>query len=138
MSISVFVTFNYPIKLMTTASKSQVVLFQPTGRIDSQSGIDLNEKMSQINKGANQLWVIDLASVNFMDSSGLVPLVNGLKTARQNDCRLVLCNVQTPVRLVLELTQLDSVFEIYDSYEDVINEISTHTENPKEVLAGKV
>jgi anti-sigma B factor antagonist len=123
---------------MTTASKSQVVLFQPTGRVDSQSGIDLNEKMNQITPSANQLWVVDLASVNFMDSSGLVPLVNGLKTARQNDCRLVLCNVQTPVRLVLELTQLDSVFEIYDSYEDAINETNTDTQNAKDILAATV
>ncbi|BAZ15130.1 anti-sigma-factor antagonist [Calothrix sp. NIES-4071] len=105
---------------MTILSTSQVVLFQPSERIDSQTGIDFQEKMSQIIPNANQLWVIDLAKVNFMDSTGLVPLVNGLKAARQNGCRLVLCNVQTPVRLVLELTQLDSVFEIYNSYEDAV------------------
>ncbi|RUT06696.1 hypothetical protein DSM106972_029530 [Dulcicalothrix desertica PCC 7102] len=105
---------------MTNSSESQVVLFQPSERIDSQTGIDLNQKISEITPSANQLWVIDLAKVNFMDSSGLVPLVNGLKAARQHGCRLVLCNVQTPVRLVLELTQLDSVFEIYNSYEDAV------------------
>jgi anti-sigma B factor antagonist len=115
-----FACYNYLIKFMTNTSKSQVVLFQPNERIDSQTGIDLNEKMTQITPSPDQLWVIDLAKVNFMDSSGLVPLVNGLKAARQNGCRLVLCNVQTPVRLVLELTQLDSVFEIYDSYEDAV------------------
>ncbi|BAZ42894.1 anti-sigma factor antagonist [Calothrix sp. NIES-4101] len=106
---------------MNTQSESQVVLFKPVERIDWQSGVALNEKMSQITANVNQLWVIDLAEVNFMDSSGLLPLVNGLKTARQNGCRLVLCNVQAPVRLVLELTQLDSVFEIFDSYEEVVS-----------------
>ncbi len=103
-----------------TSSESQVVLFKPTDRIDLQSGIALNEKMNAVTPNPNQLWVIDLELVNFMDSSGLVPLVNGLKTARNSGCRLVLCNVKTPVRLVLELTQLDSVFEIFDSYEDVL------------------
>lgn len=67
-----------------------------------------------------------------MDSSGLVPLVKGLKAARQSGCRLVLCNVQAPVRLILELTQLDSVFEIFPTYEDIF---STVKENSL-VLAG--
>jgi anti-sigma B factor antagonist len=115
---------------MNPPSESQVVLFKPVERIDYQSGIALNEKMSQIASDANQLWVIDLKDVNFMDSSGLVPLVNGLKTARQNGCRLVLCNVQTPVRLVLELTQLDSVFEIFDSYEQAVDVVNTETKVP--------
>lgn len=117
---------------MTNSSESQVVLFQPSERIDSQTGIDLNQKISEITPSANQLWVIDLAKVNFMDSSGLVPLVNGLKAARQHGCRLVLCNVQTPVRLVLELTQLDSVFEIYNSYEDAV----LTADNDEAVLAA--
>ncbi|NMG21545.1 STAS domain-containing protein [Brasilonema bromeliae] len=104
---------------MTITSKCQVVLFQPEGRIDLQGGIALSEKMSAIVPQRNQLWVIDLAKVDFMDSSGLVSLVKSLKLARQSGCRLVLCNVQAPVRLVLELTQLDSVFEIFDTYEEI-------------------
>ena len=72
-----------------TSSESQVVLFKPTDRIDLQSGIALNEKMNAVTPNPNQLWVIDLELVNFMDSSGLVPLVNGLKTARISGCRLV-------------------------------------------------
>lgn len=106
---------------MTITSKCQVVLFKPEGRIDLQGGIALSEKMSAIVPERNQLWVIDLAKVDFMDSSGLVSLVKSLKLARQNGCRFVLCNVQDPVRLVLELTQLDSVFEMFHTYEDIFS-----------------
>lgn len=81
----------------------------------------LSEQMAEIVPQPDQLWVIDLAEVDFMDSSGLVPLVKGLTSARQSGCRLVLCNVQAPVRLILELTQLDSVFEIFNSYEDIFS-----------------
>ncbi len=105
---------------MTLISERQVILFKPQGRIDLQSGMALNEKMAGVVPQRDQLWVIDLAEVDFMDSSGLVSLIKGLKAAHKVGCRLVLCNVQTPVRLVLELTQLDSVFEIFHSYEDVL------------------
>ena len=62
-----------------------------------------------------------------MDSSGLVPLVKGLKAARQSGCRLVICNVKDPVRLILELTQLDSVLEIFNTYEDIFSIVNDNS-----------
>lgn len=106
---------------MTLKQKAQVVLFKPQGSIDLQGGIALSHEMAKVIPQPHQLWVIDLAAVDFMDSSGLVSLVKGLKAAHQSGCRLVLCNVKAPVRLILELTQLDSVFEIFPTYEDVLS-----------------
>lgn len=102
-----------------TISHDEVVLFKPQGSIDLQGGMAFGEQMSKVKPQPGQLWVIDLSEVDFMDSSGLVPLIQGLTSARESGCRLVLCNVQAPVRLILELTQLDSVFEIFDTYEDI-------------------
>jgi anti-anti-sigma regulatory factor len=88
---------------MTLTQERQVILFQPQGSINLQVGTDLSEKMAKIIPQPDQLW-------------GLVPLVQALKTVRKSGCRLVICNVQAPVRLVLELTHLDSVFEIVNNY----------------------
>ncbi len=108
---------------MTLTAEYQVILFKPEGRIDLPGGTILGEKMAQVVPQSTQLWIIDLASVDFMDSAGLVSLIKGLKLARQSGCRLVICNVPTPVRLILELTQLDSVFEIFHTYEDILTTI---------------
>ncbi len=109
---------------MAISQELQVVLFKPQGSIDLEGGKALSEQMVDIIPQPHQLWVIDLVDVDFMDSSGLVPLVKGLTTARQIGCRLVLCNVQAPVRLILELTQLDSVFEFFNTYEDIFTNVS--------------
>ncbi|MGM3308976.1 STAS domain-containing protein [Anabaena sp. WFMT] len=109
---------------MTLTQESQVILFKPQGSIDLEVGTDLSEQMAGVTPSADQLWVIDLAEVDFMDSSGLVPLVQGLKAVRQSGCRLVLCNVKAPVRLILELTKLDSVFEIVNNYEDIFSSVN--------------
>ncbi|MBE9248190.1 STAS domain-containing protein [Dolichospermum sp. LEGE 00240] len=109
---------------MTLTQERQVILFKPQGSIDLDSGTILSEQMAAIEPQHHQLWVIDLSEVDFMDSSGLVPLVKGLTTARQIGCRLVLCNVKAPVKLILELTQLDSVFEIFPSYEDIFTPVT--------------
>lgn len=117
---------------MTLTQERQVILFKPQGSIDLDSGTNLSEQMDQIKPQGHQLWVIDLADVDFMDSSGLVPLVKGLTTARKIGCRLVLCNVKAPVKLILELTQLDSVFEIFPSYEDIF----TSAQDQQSLLAS--
>jgi anti-sigma B factor antagonist len=109
---------------MTLTQEHQMILFKPLGKIDLEGGNALSEEMAEVDPQPHQLWVIDLAQVNFMDSSGLVPLVKGLKAARQSGCRLVLCNVQAPVRLILELTHLDSVFEIFEHYEDILAHVN--------------
>ncbi len=105
---------------MLLTKEVQIVLFKPEGRIDLQGGMALSAKMTEVEPQSNQLWIIDLLAVDFMDSSGLFSLVKGLKVAQQSGCRLVICNLQASVRLVLELTQLDSVFEIFHTYEDVL------------------
>lgn len=104
-------------KTMTRTQEYQAIVFQPQGRLDLQGGRVLREQLVRLVPQSQHLWVIDLAQVDFLDSAGLVALVAGLKAALQSGCRLVLCNLQAPVRIIFELTQLDSVFEVYESYE---------------------
>lgn len=107
---------------MSPAAENQVILFEPPVSIDLSGGNRLSEEIARVNPVKNQIWVFNFTSVNFMDSSGLVALVNGYKKARHNSIRFVLYNVQAPVRVILEVTQLDSVFEIYDTYEEIFVE----------------
>lgn len=113
-----------PVKIMVTQGL-QLILIQPQGRLDVEGGKSLEKQMAGLVPQKHELWVFDLAKVDFMDSSGLVALIAGLKVARKSSCRLVLCNVQAPVRLVFELTQLDSVFEIFESYDAVLTTVNT-------------
>lgn len=57
--------------------------------------------------------IIDLAGVNFIDSTALSTLVRGLKHCREKQGDLHLCNLQQPVRVIFELTRLDKAFDIF-------------------------
>lgn len=114
-----------PVKIMALTQGFQLIVLQPQGHLDLHSGRVLEKQLVGLVPQHHDLWVFDLAQVDFMDSSGLVALVTGLKAARKSGCRLVLCNVQAPVRLVFELTQLDSVFEIFENYDAVLTTVNT-------------
>jgi anti-anti-sigma factor len=62
-----------------------------------------------------------MAAVDFIDSSGIGALVGGLNAARHRRCRLVICNLWATVRLIFEFTQLDQLFEIFDSFDQIIS-----------------
>lgn len=103
----------------------QLVVLQPQGYLDLQNGKAFREQLDNLLPQPHHLWVIDLAKVDFMDSSGLAALVKGFSTARSGGCRLVICNVQAPVRIIFELTQLYRVFEIFDSYEAMLDKLNS-------------
>ena len=112
------------VKFMMIAQKYQLIVLQPEGRLDLQGGKDLENQLTGLIPQQQDLWVIDLVNVDFIDSPGLLALVKVFQMVRNSGCRLVLCNLQTPVRLVFELTQLDTVLEIFDNYEEILTKIN--------------
>jgi len=100
--------------------ENKFTLFQPHGRLDSYGGDALEQQISQLEPNRPALWVIDLAQIEFIDSAGLLSLMKSLDRANQNNCRLVLYNPRPSARLILEITQLDRVFQIADSYNELM------------------
>lgn len=55
---------------------------------------------------------IDLAGVEYIDSSGIAAMVEGLQFANSNGRSFALTNPSAQVRSILELARLDQVFTI--------------------------
>ena len=86
--------------------------------------IDLNESpnvrkqiLGSLKKNSNLL--IDLSLVEYIDSSGVASLVEGLQTARSKKIHFALVGVSESAMQVLQLARLDTVFTIYDSLNDI-------------------
>lgn len=97
------------------------VLLQPESRLDSQGGNALKEQLTTVPIEPYQIWVMNMADVEFMDSSGLGAVVTAVKYARSKACRLVICKPSATARLIFEITQLDRVFEIINNIEEIFN-----------------
>lgn len=61
--------------------------------------------------------LVDLGEVTFIDSAGLMALVSGLKQAKKMGRRFSICSVSAGIRMILELSKLDRVFEIFENVE---------------------
>ena len=71
---------------------------------------------------SEQHTLVDLSSVEYIDSSGVASLVEGYQTAKKKSLTFGLIGVSAPALSVLELARLDKVFPIYADIEECIKE----------------
>ena len=82
------------------------------GQINEQINNCLDKKKYNI--------VIDLAKVEWMNSSGLGILIGSITTLKNNNGKLVLINVSERIYKLLEITKLTGVFQIMDDLDAAI------------------
>jgi len=106
---------------VTTRTRGDVTVVDLNGKITIGSGdIALRNAVHQaIESGAKKV-LINLHEVTTIDSSGVGELVSAYTTATNRGTRLKLVNLPDKVADILTVTQLITVFDVYDSEDDAI------------------
>jgi anti-sigma B factor antagonist len=101
---------------MAVTNITPMTTVEPSGAV---SAANVNEFENQLNNAVssenNQILLVDMTQVDFLDSAGLMALVKGFRLAQSLGRRFILCSLAPSVKMIFELTQLDRVFEIFDS-----------------------
>ena len=102
---------------LTIASRQVdgVTVVDLSGRITLGEGsVQLRDAIRDlISKGQKNI-LLNLADVNYIDSSGLGELVSAYTTSKNQEASLKLLSLTKKVKDVLQLTKLYTVFDIYD------------------------
>jgi anti-sigma B factor antagonist len=97
-----------------------VTILELAGSLDISNAHQIRQAVLDAVSIPSAQVIVNLRDLYFVDSSGLAVLVQGLKRARENQGNLCLCNLQSPVRMILELTRFDKVFEIFSNEKDAV------------------
>lgn len=90
-------------------------------RLDAHVAVGFKDKMFQlIDQGSTDL-VLDLSSVDFIDSSGLGSIVSSLKRLGGQGS-LVVCGLHGAIQSMFKLTRMDRVFSIYATAEEALEQ----------------
>ncbi len=106
---------------------SIVRIIEPKGILDGTKATDFRDNIDHSIENGVQIILVDFTDVTFMDSSGLGTLVLSLKTVRNAGIKMFLCSINEQVKMLFELTSMDSVFEIFDNreeFEKIVSSIS--------------
>ena len=106
--------------LVETRSEGDWVVLSVKGEVDVYTAPKLRQEIISQVESRHYKLLVDLAGVEFMDSTGLAVLVGGLKRVKENEGALILCGARDPIMRVLSLTGLNKVFPIHATLEEAI------------------
>ncbi len=111
--------------MSSTKLYREFTTFKPKGYVSAANAQEFLEELTETVKSPNSdALLVDMKEVEFMDSAGLMALIKAFRLAQSMKHRFGLCSLAPSVRMMFELTQLDNVFEIFespDSFEATIN-----------------
>ena len=97
---------------------ADIVLIRLNGRLDAIASPNLKIALeTKLGEGHRKI-IVDLENVSFIDSSGLVALVSGLRMAREENGDIFLSGIRPQAQAVFRLTMLDRIFPIHPTFDD--------------------
>jgi anti-sigma B factor antagonist len=107
---------------LTTRADGRVTIVTVSGDLvvgDAES--TFKRTVTRLLEGGQMNLLVDLRGVGFLDSSGLGALVRALTNSQKEGGQTKLLHAGPQVRRLLEMTKLDSVFEMHDDLEKAVS-----------------
>ncbi len=105
--------------------KDGIVVIRIIGKtLGGPDATQVSEKMHElINSGKNKL-IVDMSSVERMNSSGLGILIGCLMAVRKKNGDIKLSQLQEKPKELLRMTKLDCVFEVFEKEDEAVESFS--------------
>jgi anti-sigma B factor antagonist len=84
--------------------------------LGENTGIELVDKINEyLNDIKNKKFVLDMSEARYVNSQGLGVLITSYTRVKNHGGAFVLVNPSEPIKKLLTITKLDSVFQIFNS-----------------------
>jgi anti-sigma B factor antagonist len=122
---------------LTERTKEGIVILDLKGQVVAGDGADrLRDRIKVLAEEGRVNAILNLAEVDYIDSSGLGALVMSFSAFRKQDGALKLLNLTRRNVGLLVLTKLETVFEVFDDEQSAVNSFFPNREIKKfDILA---
>ena len=93
-------------------------------RLDAHLAPEFKAQLVHLVQSGHERIVMDMAALEFIDSSGLDALIAGLK-ALGGRGEMVLCGITPRLLSLFQLTRVDRLLHIFDSVEEAVSGLAT-------------
>lgn len=91
------------------------------GEIDINTSPSVKKQFDKLISEKTPKIIVNLANVNYVDSSGLATLVEILKNMRSYGGKLKLSNMSAKIKSLFEITKLEKLFDIVANEEEAVS-----------------
>lgn len=103
-----------------TARREGATVLTLRGEIDVYTAPRLRQAIVDLVDAGDARIVVDMEKVDFLDSTGLGVLVEGLKRARNRDGSLSIVATQDKILKIFDITGLNKTFSIHRSVDEAV------------------
>lgn len=98
-----------------------IVILEPKGKIlGGPDATTLKDQLQSLIDTGKTKVIIDLAQVDYMNSTGLGILISTLTTLKRAQGELKLANVTDKIQSLLTITKLVTVFDDFESVDEAV------------------
>ncbi|HEY8583167.1 MAG TPA: STAS domain-containing protein [Capillimicrobium sp.] len=102
----------------------ETAVLTASGEIHVSTAPELSERLNAVLGAGRTRLVLDFSEIEFIDSTGLSVLLNGLRRlTRRHGALALVCTNPTVLRL-FEITRLDSTFDIVATREEALARVA--------------
>jgi len=105
---------------ITEVRREGVVVLRPRGRLDASNVGTLAARLRGAIEAGERRFVLEAAQLAYVDSAGLQALLVAAKALEPLAGRIVLATLQEPVRRIVEIAGLSSVFTVFSTESDAV------------------
>ncbi|RME92950.1 MAG: anti-sigma factor antagonist [Candidatus Hydrogenedentota bacterium] len=107
--------------LKTEKQGNATVIRVPESQIDIGNSVEFRDALAKASEGAEKIIVLDMKSVQHIDSSGIGVLITFLRHIQDEGGELRLASCGEKVLDTLKTTRLDSEIALFDSVDEAVN-----------------
>jgi anti-sigma B factor antagonist len=104
-------------------SYTDIYVIDVVGEMDLYNSFKLKELVEKMIEEKKNKIIINLESLEYIDSGGIGTLININSIMKKNNQKFQIVNVKGLVRRVIELTKLMNYFPISESIDDAVDKL---------------
>ncbi|MBX7153989.1 MAG: STAS domain-containing protein [Candidatus Kapaibacterium sp.] len=116
-------------KFLIEQDDNVVVFTLKENRLDSLVAPDVKAELLIVCQPNIEALIIDLSKVDYADSTGLSCLLLAHRQLKEHDAPVVLVGVRETVRNLLRISQMEWLFEFYETVEQAFADMQTEGGN---------
>jgi anti-sigma B factor antagonist len=120
---------------INTRKVNGVMVVDISGRIVLGEGGSLRDAINAVLFGGEKKLLLNLAEVDYIDSTGLGELINTHTTVLKHGGQIQFVKLTNKVRDLLQITKLYTVLDIKDDEAEAIASMNSTIETPEAVVA---
>lgn len=97
---------------VTESKNGDIAVLTVTGRLDSNTSLDFEEKVLGSIKSGERKVVLDFGTLEYISSAGLRVLLKATREAKAQGGKLVICAARDYIQEVFDLSGFTSVFAL--------------------------